>query len=422
MHILFCLAGVLFLAGCLADMEGETESLKPVERRALSDLERLGKLIFFDESLSSPAGQSCATCHEPAAGWTGPRADINQAGSVYPGAVHSRFGNRKPPSAAYAAQSPVLHYNEEEELFIGGNFWDGRATGWLLGEPAAEQAQGPFINPVEHNLADVAAVVDKVCGSPYSDRFRSIYGTNICGDIVNAYNAVGQAIFAYESSGEVNAFTSKFDYFLRDPEKYPLTEQEMLGLKLFEDTNKGKCAECHPSALGEDGALPLFTDFSFDNLGFPRNPLNPTYQMPPEINPDGAAWIDPGLGGFLAQVPRFSHLAESNWGLHKVPTLRNVDLRPYPEFIKAYGHNGVFKSLKELVHFYNTRDVLPVCEDIGYPQPAVNCWGKPEVEMNVNVEELGNLGLTEEEEWAIVAFMKTLNDGWQPDKKQPLRE
>jgi cytochrome c peroxidase len=136
--------------------------------------------------------------------------------------------------------------------------------------------------------------------------------------------------------------------------------------------------------------------------------------MSKDYNPDGAAWIDPGLGGFLAGVPRFAHLAEANLGLHKVPTLRNVDKRPRPDFVKAFGHNGVFKSLKEIVHFYNTRDVLPACETTADARPGGNCWAKPEVAANLNTEELGNLKLSEAEEWAIVAFLQTLNDGWTP--------
>ncbi|MHB8791167.1 MAG: cytochrome-c peroxidase [Desulfobulbaceae bacterium] len=413
LRIMLCLMAVILAAGCAAGGKEE----KPVQVSGpakLSDLEKLGRNLYFDASLSSPPGQSCATCHDPSVGWTGPRDDINKGGAVYPGATDERFGNRKPPSAAYATQSPVLQYDEEEKLFLGGNFWDGRATGWLLGHPAAEQAQGPFLNPVEHNLPDAATVVAKVCTSAYGDQFRAIYGTKICANAVDAYNAIGQAIFAYENSPELNAFDSKYDYYLRDPGQYPLTDQELLGLKLFEDEEKGKCAECHLSSPGGDGAPPLFTDFSYDNLGFPKNPENPTYRMPKDFNPDGAAWADPGLGGFLADVPRFAHLAEENLGKHKVPTLRNVDKRPSAGFVKAFGHNGVFKSLKEVVHFYNTRDVLPTCEATPDAKPGLNCWAKPEVAANLNTEELGNLGLTEEEEWAIVAFMQTLNDGWLP--------
>jgi cytochrome c peroxidase len=412
MRAIVLFGSALLIVGCAAGTK-----LRPLESRALTDLEQFGKNLYFDASLSAPPGQSCATCHDPKVGWTGPKEDINRGGSVYPGAVPERFGNRKPPSAAYATPSPVFYYDAEEKLFVGGNFWDGRATGWLLGEPAAEQAQGPFLNPAEQNLPDAATLVSKVCSSAYGDQFRSIYGTAICGNVIDAYNAIGQAIFAYENSPEVNAFSSKYDHYLRDPGKYPLTEQELLGLKLFEDEDKGKCAECHPSAPGEDGSPPLFTDFSYDNLGLPKNPANPTYRMPKELNPDGADWIDPGLGGFLAGVPRFAHLAQSNLGRHKVPTLRNVDKRPQGDYVKAFGHNGVFKSLKEIVHFYNTRDVKPACAATPDAKSGANCWEKPEVAANVNAEELGKLGLSEAEEWAIVAFLQTLNDGWGPAAK-----
>jgi cytochrome c peroxidase len=386
--------------------------------QALTPIEQLGKRIFFDRRLSDPPGQACVTCHLPAAGWTGDTSQINENAAVYPGALHQRSGNRKPPSAAYATFSPVLHYDAEEQLFVGGNFWDGRATGWLLGDPAAEQAQGPFLNPVEQNIQSPQLVVESVCRSDYGTLLREIYGEDICDNTINAYNAIGKAISAFEASREVNAFSSKYDYYLRDPKRYPLTEDELLGLQLFENEKKGNCAACHPSRPGADGAPPLFTDFTFDNLGFPKNPRNTWYQMPKQINPDGEGWIDEGLGGFLSKVPRFAKFAEANRGKHKVPTLRNVDLRPAAGFVKSFGHNGYFKSLKDLVHFYNARDLLPVCGTIQQPEPNRNCWPAAEVTANVNQEELGNLGLTEQEEWALVSFMKTLSDGWTPPRSE----
>ncbi|MES9944696.1 MAG: cytochrome c peroxidase [Candidatus Thiodiazotropha sp.] len=380
----------------------------------LSPVEHLGKKLFFDVNLSDPPGQSCASCHTPDAGWTGDTSEINAHAAVYPGAVETRSGNRKPPTAAYATFSPVFHYDNEEGLFIGGNFWDGRATGWLLGDPAADQAQSPFLNPVEQNIKNARRVVDLVCQSEYAVDFRSIFGEEICNNTINAYNAIAKAISAFEASTEVSSFTSKYDYYLKDPKQYPLSKQEMLGLQIFEDENKGNCAACHPSQPSIDGTLPLFTDFSYDNLGVPRNPENTWYRMPKEINADGKTWVDPGLGGFLAKVPRFANYASANLGKHKVPTLRNVDLRPEHEFVKSYGHNGFFKSLKEIVHFYNTRDHKTPCDKANNPRPGVNCWPAPEVSENVNKEELGDLGLTEEEELALVAFMKTLSDNWSP--------
>lgn len=376
----------------------------------LSDQEQLGKAIFFDQNLSINNNQSCASCHNPATGWTGATSQVNSTTVVYEGSIPERFGNRKPPSSAYATTSPIFHYNKKADLFIGGNFWDGRATGERLGNPSAEQAQGPFLNPLEQALGSAADVIGKICGSSYATLFQNVCGATACdADKVSAaYDCVGLSVAAYEGSAESNAFSSKFDAFLKG--KARLTRSEEQGFGLF--MGKGKCNKCHVISFGKKNGPALFTDYTFDNLGIPRNPANPFYNAAPEYNPDGINWIDPGLGGFLASRPDYASLAAANLGKHKVPTLRNVDMRPDPAFIKAYGHNGYFKSLKEIVHFYNTRDVLPTCNP-GDPGEKVSCWPAPEVPQNVNTAELGNLGLSDAQEDAIVDFMKTLTDGYQ---------
>ncbi|HLB69757.1 MAG: cytochrome C [Candidatus Methanoperedens sp.] len=369
---------------------------------ALSDEEKLGKKLFFDSDLSEPRGQSCADCHGIEVGFTGPESDTNAHGAVYEGAVPGRFGNRKPPTTAYAGDSPVLHM--DEEVWMGGMFWDGRATGWTLGDPLAEQAQGPFLNPLEQNNPSEKAVIDKVMSSSYSDLFKKV-----CGDKNNDYyDCIGRTIAAYERSKEVSPFSSKYDYYLEGKAK--LTEQEKKGLDLFK--GKGKCDKCHVI----EGSKPVFTDFTYDNLGVPRNPENPFYNMA-EFNPLGAAWVDAGLGEFLATMKDYRKFSRDNYGKQKVPTLRNVDKRPAPDFVKAYAHNGYFKSLKEIVHFYNTRDILPVCGFEG-SVPGKNCWPLPELALNMNTEELGDLGLSDKEESAIVAFMMTLSDGYRPEKSE----
>ncbi len=373
--------------------------------------EMLGKNLFFD-NISDPDWMSCATCHAPESGWTGPIAGINVHGAVYRGAVPTRFGNRKPPSAAYATLSPIFHFDEDEGLFIGGNFWDGRATGEDLGNPAADQARGPFLNPVEQNNPSKQAVIDQVCRAKYAGLFVSEFqmeypGLDPCDsdNVEMAYDFVALSIATYEDSREVNQFSSKYDAYLAG--EVGLTEMEAMGLELFE--GKAMCSACHPSEPGPNGEPPLFTDFSYDNLGVPKNTENPFYKMDKvfidgsPINPEGMAWIDPGLGGFLETRPDWANMSEENMGKHKVPTIRNVAKGFGESFPKAYMHNGVFKSLKEVVHFYNTRDV----ED----------WPAPEVSQNVNIDELGDLGLTDAEEDAIVAFMKTLSDGFKVKKK-----
>jgi cytochrome c peroxidase len=225
-----------------------------------------------------------------------------------------------------------------------------------------------------------------------------------------AYDHIATAIAAYERSLEVNAFSSKFDRYLAGDAV--LSPEEQAGLALF--AGRGKCSACHPLDKGPRGEPPLLTDFTFDNLGIPRNPENPWYRA--ASNSDGPRWLDNGLGAFLATRPEWRRLAAAGVGKHKVPTLRNVGRRPNDAFVKAYMHNGYFKSLRSVVHFYNTRDVKAVCQE---PLPerealARNCWPAPEVTTNVNTDELGNLGLSPAEEQAIVAFMEALSDGYAP--------
>jgi len=366
---------------------------------ALTDIEQLGKSIFFDENLSLKQNQSCASCHGPEVGWTGPLSDTNAHGAVYEGSVPDSFGDRKPPSAAYATLSPIFH-QDKQGLFIGGNFWDGRATGEKLGNPAADQAQGPFVNPVEQALAAPANVVERVCAAAYGDLFREVWGAGACGDVDMAYDDIALSIAAYEASPEVNAFTSKHDLTFTGAAK--LSKEERRGFALFR--GKGQCKRCHTS----NGKQALFTDFTFDNLGVPQNPENPA-----GVAPD---FVDAGLGGFLMNAGYDEDVYEAEWGKQKVPTLRNVDKRPSEGFVKAYGHNGYFKSLEGIVHFYNTRDVKPECPGLYTEAQALadDCWPPPEVAENVNTDELGDLGLTPEEEAAIVAFLKTLSDGYVP--------
>ena len=372
----------------------------------LTPQQQLGKDLFFDENLSKNGNQSCATCHAREVGWTGPDDTINLHGAVYEGSVPGSFGNRKPPSSAYAPLSPIFYFlRKAGGMFIGGNFWDGRATGEKLGNPAADQAQGPFLNPLEQALDNAVDLISKICAGSYVNLFRDICGIDACDQAYtsSAFDCIGLAIAAYEASPDVSAFTSKFDAYLAG--QVDLTKQEKQGLNLFR--GKAKCALCHV----DTGKAPLFTDFTYDNLGVPRNPENPFYNQP-VFNPLGAAWIDLGLGGFLQTRPDYATYARKNLGKFKIPTLRNVDKRPYDGLVKAYSHNGFFKSLESIVHFYNTRDVLPACPEGSIEDYALmnNCWPIPEIALNMNTKDLGNLRLTSDEEAAIVAFLKTLSD------------
>jgi cytochrome c peroxidase len=256
-----------------------------------------------------------------------------------------------------------------------------------------------------------------VCVSSYGDLFRQVWGEEACdpANVAMAYDNIALSIAAYEASPEVNAFTSKYDLTFRGQAK--LTKQERRGFALFR--GKGMCHRCHIS----NGQMALFTDYTYDNLGVPKNPENPFYYADPSFNPDGFDWIDHGLGKFLESRIDYAPYANANLGKQKVPTLRNVgkgscEAEPgNPDcIVKAYAHNGYFKTLPGIVHFYNTRDVKPECPgDYTEAEALVaGCWPLPEVSMNVNTDELGDLGLTPEEEAAIVAFLKTLSDGFVP--------
>lgn len=364
------LAAFALLAGCGGGAEAPAPAAGP-------GVAALGRAIFFDATLSEPAGQACASCHAPDRGFSDPRP-----GPTSEGAIAGRFGARNAPTAAYAMFAPRFRYEAADGTYVGGLFVDGRA------DRLEDQAQGPPLNGLEMHNPDRAAYVAKVAARPYAEGLKAIYGADLFTDGDRAFTAISEAVAAFERSAEVSPFTSKYDAFLRGTAA--LTAQERRGLALFE--GRAGCAACHPSAIGGDGKLPLFTDFTYDNLGVPRNPANPFYALPADLNPAGAGYVDLGLGGNARVIAEGR--AEESLGKFKVPTLRNV-ARTAP-----YMHNGVFASLKDVVAFYNRRDRDP------------GRFGPPEVALNVNREELGDLGLSDEEEDALVAFLNTLSDGY----------
>jgi cytochrome c peroxidase len=370
------IAAFLFLA-CDGSQSSSSASddagpgVVPVEAD-LTAKERLGKLLFFETSLSTPPGQSCSSCHDPAVAFADPDPEL----PVSRGALPGRYGNRNDMTVAYAAFVPPLHLDPEEGIWVGGLFWDGRAN------TLAEQAQGPPLNPLEMANPDTGTVAEKLRTLAYAGLFTQVYGPDALGSSASAYANMADAIEAYERTSEVSPFDSKFDFWLRGEAE--LSDQELRGLAIFEAEDRGNCAACHPSRPAEDGSPPLFTDFTYDNLGTPRNPENPFYTLPADLNPEGFEFVDFGLGVTVSDP--------SENGKFRVSTLRNVAVTA------PYMHNGVFKTLFQVVAFYNTRDVAD--------------WPGPEVAENVNDEELGDLGLSNPELEDLVAFLKTLTDGW----------
>jgi cytochrome c peroxidase len=447
-----------------AEIDGiETESLRRLEvppDNQVQQIELLGKLMLYDKELSVNRNEACAFCHTPETGFTGPISEFNRTTGSYPGSVRTRFSERKPQTHTYAPLSPVLHYNEGQGDLVGGNFWDMRATGRRLGNPAAEQAEGPPTNPVEMGLPDIACAVYRASRRPYRALFEAVWGAqafaidwpqnaeDVCnrpgppsaddpipvhlsavdrGRAATTFDQMALSIAGYEASHEVTAFSSKYDAVQAG--KVQFAAQEQQGYDLFR--GKAKCNGCHRD--GGPGEDPLFTDFTASNIGTPANPDLPYYAEGQAddrgyvANKSGSSFVDLGVGGFLANGhplsqpstvdARWKPLAPQTNGRFQVPTLRNVDKRPNPDFVKAYGHNGYFKSLKQIVHFYNTRDVLPRCAPHD-AREGTGCWPAPETTENMNTSKVGNLGLSNEDEDALVAFLQTLTDGFSPAQQK----
>ena len=383
------------LGGAAAVSHGDVPTRPEAQETAVashpSPKERLGRLLFNDTQLSQPAGQSCASCHDADFAATDPDQGTPTSQGVNP----KLFGSRNTPTAMYAAFSPAFHYDQDEGLYVGGQFLDGRA-GTL-----EDQAKGPFLNPLEMTNSSRRQVVDKVRAAEYAGLFKKVYGQDVFDDTDRAYDSIADAIASFERTRTFNKFSSKYDAWLAG--KAQLTERELRGLELFERDDKGNCAACHISQPSEDGTPPLFTDFTYDNLGVPKNPHNPFYQLKKASNPDGRKFVDRGLGNTVGLA--------SEDGKFKVPTLRNIALTA------PYMHNGYFTTLRGVVDFYNSRDVKPPCPQAFVADDkaiAKGCWPRPEVADNVNSDELGNLRLSEAEVDDMVAFLETLTDGWVP--------
>ncbi|MDD5150834.1 MAG: cytochrome c peroxidase [Flavobacterium sp.] len=327
----------------------------------------LGKQIFNDTNLSNPIGQSCASCHSPEKGFSDPE---NRA--VSEGVVSKIFGNRNAPSLAYNIFSPERYYDTTDETFIGGLFLDGRSPN------LQKQFIHPMLNPLEMNNTSKTVVAQKIKLASYYPKMVELYTNSPFESDVLSY--VADALTKFQTSAEVNLFTSKFDYYLQGRASFTLKEKK--GFALFQ--GKALCSQCHVTEPDSEVKKILFTDFTYDNIGVPKNPNNPFYTQ--ASNSAGINYIDLGIGAIVSKP-------EHN-GKFRVPTLRNIALSG------PYFHNGSLKTLEEVVHFYNVRDT------------KTGEFGTPEVQQNINTEELGNLNLTPEEEQNLVIFMNTLTDGY----------
>ncbi|TMH30042.1 MAG: c-type cytochrome [Betaproteobacteria bacterium] len=373
---------------------GSSSSSADARESPLSAQATLGKKIFEDVSLSASGRQSCASCHDAASAHAAP----NDLAAQFGGALLDQQGERSSPSIRYLSTNSAFHFDAEGTP-TGGFFWDGRATS------LQDQAARPFVGAREMANTSVADVIDKLSRASYAAEFQRLFGTDIFNRPDDAFARLTLALQQFQREDPaLRPFSSKFDEFLRG--KAGLTEQETRGLALFNRADKGNCAACHPSSKASDGSHPLFTDFSYDNLGVPRNT-----ELAQNADP---AFFDLGLcareGGDLAARTDLC-------GAFKVPSLRNVAVR------RVYFHNGRFKSLKEALTFYVQRDTNP---EKWYPLNADGTVDKfddlpPAHRASVNTSEAPyNRGpgdtpaLSDAEIDDVIAFLKTLSDGYAP--------
>jgi len=380
-----CVLVALLLTACGGAREATSAT-------SLSEAALLGQEIFKDESLSASGQMSCATCHDPSIGHASPfTSPVAFGGANFPNDTSAGVsGLRLPPAIRYLKFNAAFRIDADGTP-AGGFFWDGRANS------LAEQARKPFLGANEMANADAQDVINKLQLRPYANRFKQLFGATIFNDPEKALDRVAFALERYQMEDpDFAPFTSKFDAV--NAGRATFTEQELRGLTWFNRRDKGNCAACHPSTSAGNAPAALFTDFTYDSLGVPRNgniAANAT-----------SSFFDMGLCG-----PARTDLTQRTdlCGKFKVPSLRNVALR------QRFFHNGAFGNLRDVVQFYVTRDLTPAVWYPGdvYDDLPANLRG------NVNVTEgpynrvpgqaaaLSNAEIDD-----LVAFLRTLTDGF----------
>lgn len=347
---------------------------------ATDTLEALGEALFFDVNLSKNRTQSCATCHDPEVGFVDPR-ETEAGRSVSLGDDGESLGDRIAPTAAYAMFTPSFE-QLDKTAWRGGMFWDGRAAG------LAGQAGGPPLNPIEMGMPDKASVVARLAeNDTYVASFKTLFGDAIWDDDTAAYDAMTQAIAAFETTPFFAPFDSKYDRFLRG--EVELSPQEELGRVLFTSEQFTNCNLCHQLRMSPIAQDEPFTNYEYHNIG---TPVNKAVRAANGVQ-------GPDLG--LLANPHVD--TASAGGRFKVPTLRNVAVTG------PYMHNGVFEDLRTVVLFYNKYNTLDKARQIN-PETG-KPWAMPEIPQNLAVDELTHgPALDDKRVDALVAFMKTLTD------------
>lgn len=371
------LTGVVITSTLLFTACSINEASKKDLAKEIKQKELLGKALFFDKNLSKNRTQSCATCHNPDAGFVDNR-DNGIASMASLGDDGHSLGDRQAPSAAYAMFSPEFHYDKKKKQYIGGQFWDGRE------DTLAGQAGGPPTNPIEMGMSSKEATVERIKeNSFYVETFKEIYGDDIFKNSKEAYFAMTDSIEKFEQTKEFAPFDSKYDRYLEG--KYDLTPLEDLGRSLFFSQANNSCATCH-LLKKEDAKRETFTNYEYHNIGTPIN-----HELRAK---NGVTALDDGLLANPAVKDKTQR------GKYKVPTLRNVAVTA------PYMHNGVFKDLRTVVEFY---DKYNNKKRVINPETGKK-WDEPEIKETISLDELKAKKQNDRKVDALVAFMKLLTD------------
>ena len=403
----------------------------------LSAVARIGREMFFDPSLSDSGQLACASCHRPDHAYgpanglavqiggrgmgnsgvravpsleylehtpnftIGPNSAVPETDAPPPAAV-------APPVSTEVATVPKADKNSaaliaaEANVPQGGLDWDGRA------DTIQSQATGPLLDPNEMANRNLGEVLARLKKASYAEDLKKLFGAHIFDEPDLAVNEAMFALARFQiEDPSFHPYDSKYDAYLRG--KATLSKAEMRGLKLFEDPHKGNCSSCHIDKASRDGLFPpAFTDYQFEALGAPRNRAIPANRDP--------HYYDLGLCG---PYRKDYAQAAAYCGLFKTPTLRNVATR------KAFFHNGVFHSLKEVLDFYVERATEPGKSYPKLPNGKIDLYDDlpPQYKRNIDVVDApfdGKRGdkpaLDNEEIADVIAFLKTLTDGYRPDQ------
>lgn len=389
---------------------------------------RLGRQVFFDRTLSSSGRISCASCHSPQHAY-GPPNDLPVMDG---GATLARQGVRAVPSLMYlerspgftigpdpgeapdgaASPTPPSSLTERAQKTAqnpaqsatnlvpqGGLFWDGRA------DTLQDQALGPLQNPSEMDGGSVAHIAAKLRRAPYAPLLVQLFGASVFDNPRVAVSEVMFAVGRYQiEDADFHAYSSKYDYWLEGKARF--TSAEARGYRIFNDPLRANCAGCHLDAPSADGLPPLFTDHQYEALGVPRNA-----NLAVNRNP---SYFDLGICGPLRTDMKTQR---QYCGMFLTPTLRNVATR------HAFFHNGVYHSLQQVLDFYDFRDTRP--QRI-YPR---NQSGRVEKYDDIPLRYRANVDtvdppfdrtagtappMSRQEELDVIAFLRTLTDGYRP--------